>query len=248
VSTKASPSDTALYETMHGSMVAAWRVVADGSEKASVIEVPGAIVALFPVGAERAFYNNAVLDRGLDSRAAGAAREAIAAIYGDAGIRDYATWVHEHDEHANAEMRRRGLKLGEITRGMAMPLENLSTPIPDADFGPPDWDEYLRVVELSEGTYAGLDPAAFEIVIARLDGKSASAGMSLDHGDDCGIFSLGTLAHARRRGLGTAVTTRLLHDARRRGCSTASIQATAMAVGVYTAIGFRDLGAFNEYV
>ncbi len=50
---------------------------------------------------------------------------------------------------------------------------------------------------------------------------------------------MGTLPHARRRGLGTALTALHLHQARERGCATASLQATEMAEGVYAAVGFR---------
>ena len=39
-----------------------------------------------------------------------------------------------------------------------------------------------------------------------------------------------------------------LHDARARGCRTASLQSTAMAERVYAAAGFRDLGRILEYV
>jgi hypothetical protein len=39
-----------------------------------------------------------------------------------------------------------------------------------------------------------------------------------------------------------------MHDARERGCSTASLQSTAMAERVYAAVGFRNLGAILEYV
>ena len=53
---------------------------------------------------------------------------------------------------------------------------------------------------------------------------------------------------ARRRGLGTALTALQLHDARARGCRTASVQATDVAERVYAAAGFRDLGRILEYV
>ena len=46
----------------------------------------------------------------------------------------------------------------------------------------------------------------------------------------------------------TALTTIHLHDARARGCRTASLQSTATAERVYTAVGFRDLGRIIEYV
>jgi ribosomal protein S18 acetylase RimI-like enzyme len=41
--------------------------------------------------------------------------------------------------------------------------------------------------------------------------------MAFDHGSDCGIYNVGTLEHARRRGLGTALTAYLVHDALARG-------------------------------
>jgi GNAT superfamily N-acetyltransferase len=60
----------------------------------------------------------------------------------------------------------------------------------------------------------------------------------------CSTFS--RLERARRRGLGTALTARLIHDARERGCSTASRESPAMAERVYATVGFRDLGAILE--
>jgi predicted GNAT family acetyltransferase len=53
---------------------------------------------------------------------------------------------------------------------------------------------------------------------------------------------------ARRRGLGTALTAAQVHDARGRGCRTASLQSTEIAERVYAAVGFRDLGRILEYV
>ncbi len=84
-------------------------------------------------------------------------------------------------------------------------------------------------------------------MVARVDGESAAAGIAYDAGGDCGIYNVITREHARRRGLGTAVTAALVHDARARGCETASLQSTPMAERVYAAVGFRDLGRFLEY-
>ena len=57
-----------------------------------------------------------------------------------------------------------------------------------------------------------------------------------------------TVEKARKRGLGTALTTAQAYDARDRGCRTASLQSTEIAEGVYAAVGFRDLGRILEYV
>jgi GNAT superfamily N-acetyltransferase len=57
-----------------------------------------------------------------------------------------------------------------------------------------------------------------------------------------------TVPAAPRRGLATALSAHAVAAARERGCTTASLQSTAMAEGVYAGVGFRDLGRFDEYV
>jgi ribosomal protein S18 acetylase RimI-like enzyme len=79
-------------------------------------------------------------------------------------------------------------------------------------------------------------------------GENVATGIAFDHDGDCGVFNVSTLEVARRRGLGSALTARHVHDAVGRGCSTASLQSTAMVERVYAAVGFRDLGRFLEYV
>jgi ribosomal protein S18 acetylase RimI-like enzyme len=109
------------------------------------------------------------------------------------------------------------------------------------------YSDYLRLVGLPEGLLGGVDDAAFHALVARVDDRTVTAGLAFDHGDDCGIYNVSTLEHARRQGLGTAVTALLLHDALERGCHTASLQATSMAERLYAAIGFRDLGRILEF-
>ncbi|HKG27090.1 MAG TPA: GNAT family N-acetyltransferase, partial [Thermomicrobiales bacterium] len=92
------------------------------------------------------------------------------------------------------------------------------------------------------------DHAAFHLMVARVSGEDAAAALAFDHGGDCGIYNVGTVEHARRRGIGTALIAFQLHQARERGCQTASLQSTPMAERVYAAVGFRDLGRFLEYV
>lgn len=83
--------------------------------------------------------------------------------------------------------------------------------------------------------------------MARLAGENVATAMAFDHDGDCGVFNVSTLEAPRQRGLGTALTARHVHDAVERGCSTASLQSTAMAERVYAAVGFRDLGRILEY-
>ena len=69
-----------------------------------------------------------------------------------------------------------------------------------------------------------------------------------DHEGDCGVFNVATVAHARRRGLGTAITALQLHQARKRGRVTASLQSTTMGERVYAAAGFHLLARYLEFV
>jgi ribosomal protein S18 acetylase RimI-like enzyme len=85
-------------------------------------------------------------------------------------------------------------------------------------------------------------------LVATLGTENVATAIAFDHAGDCGIYNVGTLERARRRGLATALTAIHLHDARARGCQTASVQSTAMAERIYAAVGFRDLGRILEYV
>ena len=75
-----------------------------------------------------------------------------------------------------------------------------------------------------------------------------ATAIAFDLDADCGIYNVSTLEHARRRGLGTALTALHARAAAARGRRTASLQSTAMAERIYAAVGFRDLGRILEYV
>jgi ribosomal protein S18 acetylase RimI-like enzyme len=221
-------------------VVASWAEYARGVPGASVQRLPGVSAALFPEGPERAIYNNAVLER---PEAVGA----LEAAYAEAGIGGFAAWTHETDAPIRNELAGRGYAVVETTRAMGMSLEGAPPLPPDVELGPASWSDYLRVGDLLPGILAGVDPDAFHVVVGYLDGAAVAAGIAYDHDGDCGIFNVGTLERARRRGIGTAVTAALVRDAHERGCETATLQSTPMAEGVYAAVGFRDLGRILEY-
>ena len=239
--------DAELYARGIETVIASWEAYARGAARASLNRLAGVVAAVFPEGPERDVFNNAVLAAGLDPASRSAAVEAMEAAYAEAGVGRYAAWVYESDRAAAAELERRGYMLAETTRAMGMELDRIRLPRPEVDVEPAGWAEYLRVAGLPPGLLAGVDPDAFHVVVGRLNGESVAAGIAFDLDGDCGVYNVGTMEHARRRGVGTAVAARLVHDARERGCETASIQSTAMAEGVYAAVGFRDLGRILEY-
>jgi GNAT superfamily N-acetyltransferase len=236
------------YQRMVARPVASWKRYAEGSVGALVREELGATVCVFPEPPERLFYNNTLLNRGREPATRRAALETMEAAYAHAGVEQYAAWVHEADTPMIGDLLSRGYRFSETTRAMSMQLDELAVARPELDLGEPDWNEYLRIIGAPSGLLQGVDAHDFHVYIARLDGRNVATAMAFDHEGDCGIYNLVTLPEARRRGLATALTSLHLHEAKARGCSTASLQSTAMATSVYASVGFRDLGGLHEYV
>lgn len=241
-------TDTELYRRGAETVLASWETYARGACDAALQRLPGVTAAVFPSGPERTVYNNAILERDLAASERGDALDAMEGAYAAAGAKRFAAWVHENDRHMRTDLERRGYSLQETTRAMGMELDDMRMPRPEIELGATDWDDYLRIFGLPPGLLSGADHTAFHVLVARVDGERVATAMAFDHHGDCGIYNVATLEHARRRGLGTALTAIHLHDALARGCRTASVQSTAIAEGVYASVGFRDLGRILEYV
>jgi ribosomal protein S18 acetylase RimI-like enzyme len=244
------PTNHDLYLRGVETLVASWEAIARGSRGAAVLRSRGVAAAVFPHAPERAVYNNALLERDLGSVERVDALDLMEAAYASAGVERFAAWVHESDEAMRSALSARGYVLQESTRAMGMVLGDIRVARPEVDLAPPNWDEYVRYLEqlgVPEGLLRHVDPGDFRLVLARRDGELVATALGFDRDGDRGIFNVSTLEHARRRGLGTALTALLVHEAAARGSRTASLQSTEMAERVYAAVGFRDLGRFLEY-
>lgn len=243
-------TDTDLYRRGEDTLLACWEAIAAGTPGAAVIRMAGVAAAVFPHGPERSVYNNAVLEAGVGRTGRAAALDAMEAAYAAAGVTDFAAWVHEGDAPMRADVAARGYAVTETTRAMGMALEDVRLPRPELDLAPPDWTAYaayLEAVGAPPGLLRGVDPAAFHLLVARDGRDHVGTALAFDAGDDCGIYNVSTVERARRRGLGTALTARLAHDALERGCATATLQSTPMAERLYAGVGFRDLGQIIEF-
>jgi ribosomal protein S18 acetylase RimI-like enzyme len=241
-------SDAMLYLRGAETLLASWERYASGATGAALRRFPGVAAAVFPAEPERDVYNNALLARDLAASERADAVSAMEAAYAAAGVTRFAAWVHETDAAMRSHLARSGYTVAEVTRAMGMTLEGIFLPLPQVELGPADWSEHLRLTGVPRGFLGGIDPSAFHVLVASLDGENASTAIALDVAGDCGIYNVGTLEHARRRGLAGALTAIHLYGARARGCRTASLQSTEMAERMYSAAGFRDLGRILEYV
>jgi len=241
-------SEDELYGRMAAGLVAASRHFAAASPGAFVLDEPGVSLDVFTTEPDRTIYNNALFDRGLSTAALHAAIAAMEAAYARAGVEGYAAWAHESDTRLIDDLLARGYHLSESTRAMAMRLDELTTPPRELDVIGIGWPEHVRLIEAPEGLLARFDTGRFHLYAARLDGRPVATAIAFDHDGDCGIYNVGTLPGARRQGLATALTAHVLHEARARGCTTASLQATPMAESLYASVGFGNLGRIHEYV
>lgn len=74
--------------------------------------------------------------------------------------------------------------------------------------------------------------------IGRLEGQPVGTSLAIKTGDLAGIFAVGTIETARRRGVGNAVTWAAVAAAREWGCRAVVLQASQMGYPVYLGMGF----------
>jgi ribosomal protein S18 acetylase RimI-like enzyme len=241
-------TDAELYQRGCQTLLASWDEYARGSTDAAVRRLPGVAVAVFPCEPERGVYNNALLEMGREPRQRAQALDAMEKAYADKAVTRFAAWAHESDRAMCDELRRRGYTVDTTTRAMGMRLDDRHMPTPQVDVQSASWPEYVRYEGLAPDFLRRAHHARLHVMAVRDGEEILAAALAYDFDGDCGIYNVGTVERARRRGLGTAVTLAQLRAAQERGCRTASLQSTPMAERLYANLGLRDLGRFREYV
>jgi hypothetical protein len=103
----------------------------------------------------------------------------------------------------------------------------------------------LVLVVLGEASW--LDPA-IAVYTGYHDGVPVAAGLGFRTGATIGIYNIATIASARRRGFGEAVTWRVIADGVAAGCDAAVLQASEMGMPVYERMGFRHVVGYTGWV
>lgn len=120
------------------------------------------------------------------------------------------------------------------------------------------WDEHVRVAAQGFGFPASVARKVFgpwwvgddryTALVAREDGEPASTATVVVLDGVAGIYNVATPERFRRRGLGEAVTAAAVVEGARRGCRTATLQASAMGRPIYERMGFRTVTTWTRYV
>jgi GNAT superfamily N-acetyltransferase len=86
-----------------------------------------------------------------------------------------------------------------------------------------------------------------QLFIGRLDGRAVGTSIAIRSGDVSGVYAVGTLPAARRRGVGTALTWSAVAAGRAWGCDTVVLQASEMGLPMYKAMGFRTVVTYAQF-
>lgn len=63
-----------------------------------------------------------------------------------------------------------------------------------------------------------------------------------------GVFNVGTIPAARRRGIGAALTRRAVADGLAVGCVASALQASEMGLSMYLRLGYRQVGTYTVWL
>jgi GNAT superfamily N-acetyltransferase len=242
-------SDRELIAAANKNYVASYRTLVEHCAGGAIMEVGGAFA--FVTGLPLALFNGCVV---VDPTTSTQLERAIDWV-ASRGL-PHRVWLEESLALGLAAVpHSRGFERDERPYP-AMALH----PVPDPPEPPPgvtvarvngsNLDEYIAVtVEagIPRDAAARLFSASFaadpdvELFIGRLDGESVGTAVAIRSGDVSGIYAVGTVPAARRRGVGTALTWPTVAAGRAWGCDTAVLQASDMGFPIYSAMGFRTV-------
>lgn len=104
-----------------------------------------------------------------------------------------------------------------------------------------------RLLEI-EGGMPDDQKARTRHYLATLDGQPVATSELYLAAGVAGLYFVGTIPEARRRGLARAVTIAALRDARDMGYRVGTLQATPMGASVYRRLGFREYLTMGVYL
>ena len=86
-----------------------------------------------------------------------------------------------------------------------------------------------------------------QLFIGRLDGRPVGTSVAIRSGNVSGVYAVGTLPEARRRGVGSALTWAAVAAGQAWGCDTIVLQASPMGFSMYAAMGFRTIVTYATF-
>ena len=245
-----------LWERTRASMRGSWKEFAELAADGVWIEDDGIAACVYPAAPERSVFNSVIWYE--DAAALERSHERLREAYDSAGIEAWTVWVPEHDMDAAAFLESAGHRLDADPANMLLDLREFHAPDPPADV---NWgcDATLEEwAEVNEAAYPWGDGSMQRGMLAmgrltgpvyavREEGRAVSVLGAEDHDGDCYITLVATLPEWRGLGYAGVLMNEALRDAKARGCTTSSLQATKKGAPVYARVGYQTLGAFQMW-
>jgi GNAT superfamily N-acetyltransferase len=122
-----------------------------------------------------------------------------------------------------------------------------------AEIGEGTWEELGAINDAAYGLPAEhfapvmrrLSTEGYRLAVARRDGRGLACTGVLVAGTIAEVVFVATLPDARRQGLAAECMRTALRAAADDGCTTTSLEATAVGEPVYTAMGYRSFGRYR---
>jgi GNAT superfamily N-acetyltransferase len=244
--------DASLWPRMLANMAGMFGDIARVSPGGRVVELDGVSAAVVPRCPERSVVNCVVYS---DARLLGEALETLTREYEQADVRAWTVWVPEQDTEAAALLEAAGHVLDARPAVMVRELHDLEPAGQPPALVEPSMADVTRINDRAYGfsgdferAFPALPPEPAHVYVgAGEDGSPAGTVITYETGGECGIYLVATLPEAQGRGLAGALMRHALVEARERGCTTTSLQATARGKSVYDRLGYRDVGAVQMW-
>jgi GNAT superfamily N-acetyltransferase len=230
------------------------RLVGGGTGTSRVLEQDGVTASVVPAIPDRSIVNSVAYR---DASSLEAAIDDLATAYEDAGVRAWTVWVPEGDREAAAMLEASGHRLDATPTAMMAELDRIALTDDDLDSGAgADAQDVGRINDLPYGWTQGTFFRAMErfakqealpLYEARVGGEPVCVLGTYDNDDDCEVYFVATLPDHRGRGLARRLMGRALNDARERGLTVSSLQATKMGYPIYERLGYEPMCALEMW-
>ncbi len=234
-------------------MAGMFGALARSSDGGRSLELDGVRASIVPACPARSVVNSVVYS---DATELERHLPRLAEEYERAGVLAWTVWVPEHDRRAAQALEAAGHSFDAQPSAMVLALDGFEPPaaVAELDLIEPDMASCARVNDIAYGfpgdferAFSRLPDPPARLYLARVGGVPASTVVTYEEDGECGVYLVATLPEVRGRGLAGAMVAHALSEARERGCTTSSLQATARGRPVYERLGYRPVGALHMW-
>lgn len=183
------------------------------------------------------------------------------------GDRRYFVWTRNDGSDLGEALRERGFTPADDLPALVIDEPVVQSSSPDVDVrkaeSEPDVRDFVRVAELAYaeiGLPEGLAPVLLArprliltsstVAVARVGGAPVAAALSIvdSVGGNAGVYWVGAVPEARRRGAGQAVTRMVTNAAFEQGAKRVTLEASRLGEPVYRRMGYRETGRYLRFL